>query len=421
MDNSLGDLKSVKGFKVHADRGSALRELHARPHLNLESPCTLFHFAFLCSSAVGQQLIANLAGEEINPRLRHAAGNVGGFDIKFERHTEFVSCTLKGDTTKTTDEAFAALAQLVPGDDVEFLVALKVDIHGGAARAFKKLQPGERIYGGALSGGNEVRTTLSQTEDGVLTFSVRAPKQTGDELGRRVQRLIEFETYRTLCLVGLPCARRTSVAVTAMDARLNAIINRIANAPGTSEEDVSKTFDELVDLSARADALRAETKFRFSASRAYYALVQQRMETLNEAKVGDMQRFTRFVMSRLNPAIATIESVSTRQAVLSDDLGRALALLRTRIELNMNRANQGALQSMNKRHLQQLLISQTVEGLSIIAITYYSMGLLGYVFKAAAKAHILPVPIEVATALSIPLVFLAAFVSLRRLRKHWAQ
>ena len=43
----------------------------------------------------------------------------------------------------------------------------------------------------------------------------------------------------------------------------------------------------------------------------------------------------------------------------------------------------------------QLLLQESVEGLSVVAITYYSTGVLGYLAKAVDKLGLLPVPQEV--------------------------
>ena len=126
-----------------------------------------------------------------------------------------------------------------------------------------------------------------------------------------------------------------------------------------------------------------------------------------------------FLKSRFEPAIATIESTRRRQDTLTNDLSRTLVLLRTRIQLNLAKGNQAQLQSMNKRHDQQLKISQTVEGLSIVAITYYAVGLVSYLLKAAADQSWSPLSETLMTAISVPFVLVIVWALLRRLRKAW--
>jgi uncharacterized membrane-anchored protein len=71
---------------------------------------------------------------------------------------------------------------------------------------------------------------------------------------------------------------------------------------------------------------------------------------------------------------------------------------------------------MERRARLQLRLQQTVEGLSVAAITYYVAGLVGYVAKSAHAAD-LPVEPEVAIAISIPIILVLVTLALRRARK----
>ena len=86
---------------------------------------------------------------------------------------------------------------------------------------------------------------------------------------------------------------------------------------------------------------------------------------------------------RLAPAMATCDSVASRQVDFSERVGRASRLLSTRVDIVREKQNQALLASMNRRARLQLRLQQTVEGLSIAAITYYGVGLVGYLAKGA--------------------------------------
>ena len=406
-------------FRFHPDRESAVKEAHARPSLNLEPNETVFHFALLCSSTDGQKILANFDGSASNAQLRYVSGQFGDHTVKIERHTEFVSCTIVAQSPTTTSDIWNVLDRIICGAETELLVAIKVEMATTAKTMLQRVAFGERMFGGTVSKGVEVRTTLIPDDEGVISLSLNVAKQSPVDLGRRVQRLLELETYRTLCLIGLPFARRSSAIIERIEADLSEITARVEQTNTGVTEETDKVFNKLVELSAQADALQSETRFRFAASHAYFELVQQRLASLKEVKSGDIQRLTSFIECRLEPAVATIDSVAKRQKVLSQDLTRALTLLRTQIDLNLNRANQASLRSLDKGHRQQLLISQTVEGLSVIAITYYAIGLLGYVYKAIQKTGNLPVSAEMATALSVPAVLLITIASMLKLRKKW--
>jgi uncharacterized membrane-anchored protein len=74
---------------------------------------------------------------------------------------------------------------------------------------------------------------------------------------------------------------------------------------------------------------------------------------------------------------------------------------------------------MDKRHDQQLKISQTVEGLSIVAITYYAVGLISYLLKALAKQPWMPFSATMLTAISVPFILVIVWRMLHKVRKAW--
>ena len=54
------------------------------------------------------------------------------------------------------------------------------------------------------------------------------------------------------------------------------------------------------------------------------------------------------------------------------------SLIRTRIETTLSQQSTDLLRSMNQRTQMQLRLQQTVEGLSVLAISYYAIGIIGY-------------------------------------------
>lgn len=71
---------------------------------------------------------------------------------------------------------------------------------------------------------------------------------------------------------------------------------------------------------------------------------------------------------------------------------------------------------MNRRAKLQLRLQQTVEGLSVAAISYYIVGLVGYMAKGL-KALGLGIDPEIVMGLSIPVVAGLAAWGLHRVRR----
>jgi uncharacterized membrane-anchored protein len=72
---------------------------------------------------------------------------------------------------------------------------------------------------------------------------------------------------------------------------------------------------------------------------------------------------------------------------------------------------------MDRRAKLQLRLQQTVEGLSVAAIVYYVVGLVGYGAKAlkAAGLHVEP---DLVAGMAIPLVAVLALIVVRKARRH---
>ena len=118
-----------------------------------------------------------------------------------------------------------------------------------------------------------------------------------------------------------------------------------------------------------------KTAFRFGATGAYQAIVEQRIEALREARFMSRQSIAEFMMRRYEPAMRTVQSTERRLKTMSERAVRAAELLRTRVDVERSAQNQEILASMDKRADLQLRLQRTVEGLSVVAISYYALQL----------------------------------------------
>jgi len=409
-------LKAKLPWQFDENYESVLAEAHARPSLPVPTPSRLLHFAFRSQSGDAIKLFEIDKQNKVPARNR--VGTIGAVRYKLERHMEFFTCTFEADGKPDRSVLIDASKELLPFYDMEVMVILDIMVVSTSRDLVKFLPFGERIYGGRMRDFMDVRTTIAPDDEGIMPIVVRAKTTSTDELGRRLQRLIEAETYRVMCLLGLPLSRRMSPQIGALEDKVLSLNRKLKQVESNLEND-QKLFNALSELSLDANTMRGETRFRFSASHAYFKLVQQRLDSLEEKSAGDVQTLSGFVRSRLEPAMATIVSTSERLDTVTEDISRALVLLRTRVELHLNKGNQQLLQSMNARHLQQVKIAQTVEGLSAVAITYYCVGLLSYVTKAFAKEPWFPLSQGLTTALLVPLVFAGVWMFLRAMRNHW--
>ena len=239
---------------------------------------------------------------------------------------------------------------------------------------------------------------------------IAAPSIGPNRVGRIVTRLCEIETYKSMSMLGFSRVRSLEPRMGEIDARLSRMIEEMTGGGSSSEE----TLRVLLDISAELEAMVARASFRFGATAAYERIVTQRINVLREERFEGRQTFTEFMMRRYQPAMRTVESTQARLAAMADRARRAGELLRTRVEVERSAQNQSLLESMDQRADMQLKLQKTVEGLSVVAISYYAVSLAGYLLYPLAAG--LGMSKGVLTALVTLPIILAVWLIIRRIR-----
>ncbi len=424
----------------HPQRYLLSNEIHARLPQELSAPERISYIAInYDSAATNLPQVAGAANAAINDLARlcviwgvqvptaevtHFNAEHSNLRLKWERHTEFVTYTFsrKGDFERPFENPVIALV------NEEWLATLSgamvVAIHVAVQQNhvfIPDLQEvvhefGENyLVGAKVAGGNGIVLTdlmIHADEFGrMLLMDIKLGKR---QAGRTVQRLLEIETYRMMALLGLPVARRTAAMLGGAERELAEITSLMAK---DSTHDEPALLVRLTRLAATVESEVAANSFRFGASRAYYDLTKRRIAELREERLTAVQTIEEFMDRRLAPAMATCGSAEKRLLDLSERVARASDLLRTRVDIEREQQNQALLASMNRRARMQLRLQQTVEGLSIAAITYYVVGLVGYAAKAIREAG-LPLSVELVTGASIPFVALGIWWAVRRVHKR---
>ncbi|WP_425995165.1 DUF3422 family protein [Afipia sp. DC4300-2b1] len=418
----------------HPLRAVILGEVHARPFTPISVPCRIIHFAFETSGTRAQQDRANLVKlcleRGLNPPSateKHHRAPFGTTTLRWEQHSEFTTYTWEipgpglapfhPDASSVTC-AMQALPQ--PG-----LLLVAIDLHLLAddpdQTAPEKLFDKSSLAVAENSDGMALYATDFQiSESGFVRILVADRGMPAERAGALVQRLIEIETYRTLALLGLPEAQKLAPSISASEKRLVAVTAQMQQSSDLDSN--HKLLEELTALAAEVEAGAAASVFRFGATRAYEEIVEQRLQTIGERKVGGWPTWSSFLTRRMKPALRTCVTIEQRQSNLSLKLARAANLLRTRVDVELEQQNQSLLRSMNARTRLQLRLQSTVEGLSVAAITYYVVGLFGYVVKAAHDSGTMHIEPSIITAAFVPVAALTIWWIIGHVRrKHIAE
>ncbi|MCB1890547.1 MAG: DUF3422 domain-containing protein [Rhodocyclaceae bacterium] len=417
----------------HPLRYKLNNELHARPPVALRCPQAVSYVALVHDGATADDEVAHLRhlAEAFAVPLPEVDGDhlllvTPRFRLKWERHTEFSCYTVfrdlngdEGDQPTAVEVLPPRWLEAIPG---KLLVGTHVDLRDAGAVTPESViatatrDGSQMIATRVAEGGAWVFTDFLLT-DGWTRFLVLDEKLTPRQTGRMVQRLLEIETYRMTALLAFPVAKEVGRLLNRAEGELADLMDRIVAA--ATPEDERQVLSRLTRLAADVERSVARSTFRFGAAAAYSRLVEHRIEELREVRVSGFTTIREFMDRRLAPAINTCAANARRQDDLSGRIARNSQLLRTRVDIELERQNQELLAQMNRRAKLQLRLQETVEGLSVVAITYYASQLVQYLAKGA-KGIIAPLTPEIVTAVSIPVIGAAVAYSLHRMRKALA-
>jgi uncharacterized membrane-anchored protein len=417
---------------AHPQREALHNEVHARPYERLTAPLALSHIALVGEVDSVREHIATLLHKRHLPLpaedANHLSVDLGGLHLRWEKHTEFHTCTFWKQLHDAPESFDAPAMADVPQDWLaampgHWLVGLHMLVRSDkGAEAHPRIQQLVRrtLNEDSLLGASvmdrdaEVYTDLQLAADGFARFIVVADGMSPRRLGRGLQRLLEIETYRMMALLGLPMAREVGASLVHAERDLAHVAELIRSAQRHQEPELLR---QLTLLAGQVESLYARTHARFSASSAYFELVQRRIEELREERLENLQTLGEFMDRRLAPAMQTCVWAARRQQALSERISRTSNLLRTRVEIEQQQSSQELLDAMNRRQKAQMLLQSAVEGLSVAAVTYYGAGLVGYVVKGMKSAGWALSP-DVAVALSIPVIGLVVWWGIRRLHRQ---
>jgi len=416
----------------HPMRYKLANELHARPFPSFSEPGTVAYLAIKQpQNAVSRDreqerldliaLLDRFGTPHPQPGATHFFGDLGRHKLKWEQHTEFVTYTLF--SNELSERAFdATVFEAFPKDWLAQLegvcitsASIRIERRSADEDIAQHLRdwfvPESLAVSYVLDNAAIVAADFRIDELGHHRIAMFVDPSTGERrIGRIIQRLCEIETYKTMSMLGFSRARSMQARMSEIDAQLSDLMVKMSNADIPAEG----TLNSFLHVSAELENMSAQSAFRFGATWAYQAILNQRIEVLREERFMGRQTFYEFMMRRYDPAMRTVKSTETRLSAMADRAMRAGELLRTKVDVERSAQNQAVLKSMDQRADLQLRLQKTVEGLSVVAISYYAVSLVGYVIYPLADMFQVTKGMLTA-AITLPVV-LAVWYLVRRIR-----
>lgn len=413
------------GFAEHPRRRQVVGEMHLRRFPFFAPPARAFQLVRLVTEDERDEEQAALArlpaAPADNPRHREVRCTPD-LRLAWERHSEASTVTLMQTHAAPHWAApdgpalHAALdwMEALPGGVIRATQMIVVDDEEDALPAIQTAGfRGSQLISCHVAGGARLWSDFRIHDDGYGRLVVAANGLPPADLVRCVQRLQELGNYRNLALLGLPVAQEAWP-------RLDGIERRLGEAGRTLTTRSARDDDLLATLTAETEellSLAAECDFRLNATAAYAEIVADRLRELDVVPIAGFPSLLEFTARRFNPAVRTCAAFGQRLHKLNDRARQFTALLRTRIETNIENQNGLLLRSLDSSARRQLRLQHLVEELSPVVLTYYLIGLLGYSLKALEKARAAPSSTLV-LGIAAPVLAVLVFLALRTMKKR---
>ncbi|GAB5415539.1 MAG: DUF3422 family protein [Congregibacter sp.] len=427
-------MASQEHMETAALRVALSNEWHARPRLSLPSPLRCTHLVCLRNGDSLEDRRSDFAAlcaaqEQSGPgaQSRHHSMRAGNCLIKWEGHTEVDSYTVLASGNGEPPFSTTALGFLDAGMQEKLLGRLFLGIHLEVLEAgdssheerlkrIRSLLGINEVYGGSFAGGDgEIWSSFRLDAGGFLRLVIINHGMDKQRLARYLQRVLEIEAYRMLAMLALPKAREVMAVLGELEPELDSVMEQIANQ--AVEPDLEDLLERITAIAAQVEHIVAMHAYRFAASRAYTGIVNGRLGEMAETTLGSAPRYTTFLQKTLMPAMGTCDAAERRAQELAERVSRATQLLSSMVDMDQQKQNQKILEGMAQRAQLQLRLQQSVEGFSIFAITYYAVGLMGYLFKSG-KTLGLPLDPGLLTGITAPVVLAIVWLSVRSVKRR---
>lgn len=418
-------------IQAHPLRDELMLEVHARPFEPLTAPARGSHLAVMTETADDADVLAHIGqlcaryNAPVPPAgAKFFSQDLGPFRLRWEQHTEFATYTFV--RMGTFKEPFAdPIITLAPRDWLENLpgttlaaVHFALEPKDAPERDLEQLQlvfGGNPVVGAEVTGGAaRAWSDLRSHDDGFSRILIRDRSLRALQGGRLVQRLLEINAYRLLALLSLPLAREVAPRIRQVEADVVDLTSRIADGPSGQEKAL---LDKLSAIASEIEKIGAMTGSRFAGTRAYFEIVKARLGEIRQQRIQGIQTFSEFLERRMLPAVNFVNATAERLHVLSERIERVGGLVRARVEVQIEEQNRDLLASMDRRARVQFRLQRVVESLSVVAITYYVLGVFNYFLHGLAGLGI-HFNEALVSGFSIPVIIVGVWMILHRAQKY---
>lgn len=348
--------------------------------------------------------------------------------IRWEAHTEYYSyqtwCIPKDKTRKMTFGTIEIPGYFFPvcplGERVcalDILISPEPDIKTAKVR---EMIPGRKLHGSRVFDGNaEIRTNFMLDSNSMERYLLFSPDTEG--LKRFLPRVVEcismLENYYHLILLPLPKFSSAIDEIFILEKQQLAKRRIITDQLGGADSNkLNGWLQELTDALMEVSRLSESMRYHLSSAFPYDMIIRTTLDELDEKQVEHLPTLRYYMLGRIRGIADGYQRLIARIEATEKAFEGMVAILRTRIDLQLERQNLSLLASVDKTTKSQVRLQRMVEGLSVIVLSYYLTALSAYVFKLLESVKLIP-SATIATALFVPVSVIVVLLLTRRASK----
>ncbi len=256
------------------------------------------------------------------------------------------------------------------------------------------------------------------------TFMIDAVSHEDYMFGKIVEDIAALETNYNLLIME---RQRYTLAVDKLDMLESTVVSKMGtismNLPKSQPETLkewlhglSNNFGEISGIAEEARQRMNYTILRRDAIRKIFNEWGESNEGLNYPSI------SRFLLERVDSLGDQYQRLFMRIDSIRREMSDLITMLRTKIDLILQEQSLELQRSVDETTKTQMIMQHTVEGMSVIVLSYYTIHLAGFIFEGLESSHIINISVQTAKAIFIPIAIAISwyltFRARRFIKKH---
>jgi len=287
-----------------------------------------------------------------------------------------------------------------------------------------QLLPDDKRYVSYLYSKTRIIAVFGEERAGKDTFQIDFINPSDHMFDKIVEDIVTLETNYYLL-----CAERQRYILA--DDRLNQLDATIVakmgiismNLPKAQPEALKGWLHGLSNNFGEISGVTEESRHRMNYTILKRDVIRKIFKDWGENNGGlNYPLISRFLLERVDSLGDQYQRLFTRIDGIRREMMDLITMLRTKIDLILQEQSLELQRSVDETTKTQMIMQHTVEGLSVIVLSYYIIHLAGFIFESIETSHILYVPLATAKAIFVPIAIAISwyltFRTRRYIRKH---